>query len=89
MMPVQPLGETPQHRLVGIGGDAVDDQLAAGDAEDQPAPLFEQPRGGRVTPATAASSDGCPSGYIACLCSAIDSSIRNSLSSRDSGHAGA
>src|SRR2546422_2269604 len=38
----------------------------------------------RVTPAAAGASDGCPSGYMACLCSAIDSSIRKSARSRDS-----
>src|SRR5205085_5176288 len=38
----------------------------------------------RVTPAAAGASDGWPSGYMACLCSAMESSIRKSARSRDS-----
>ena len=36
-----------------------------------------------VTRAAAGPRDGCPAGYIACLCSATDSSTRNSLNSRE------
>src|SRR5437899_2056712 len=37
----------------------------------------------RATPAAAGASEGCPSGYIACLWRAMESSIRKSANSRE------
>ena len=44
-MPVQPVGQAPQYRLIGIRRHAVDDQLPPGDAEGDRRPVLEQPIG--------------------------------------------
>ena len=45
MMAMEVLCQTTKDRLIGIGGDAVDDQLIARHAERDCGPTFEQPLG--------------------------------------------
>ena len=42
VMLVQGLRKAPEHRLIGVGGHAVDDQLPTGDAEGDRLAMFEQ-----------------------------------------------
>jgi hypothetical protein len=44
MVPVQSLGQLTQHRMFGVGGDALDDELIAGDAERQRGAVAQQAR---------------------------------------------
>ena len=83
MMAVQRLGESAQHRL--LGSVATPSMISwPRDAKGERRAIDEQALGTAVTPAAAGPSEGCPPGYIACLCSAIESSTRNSLKSRES-----
>ena len=45
VMAVEPLGQAAEDRMIGVGRDAVDDQLAQSDSEHQDRPRLEQPPG--------------------------------------------
>ena len=44
VVPMQPLGELAQHRMLRVGGDPLDDKLPAGDAQRQGRAVLEQQR---------------------------------------------